>query len=176
VLLSCGLLLVGCGASSSKRATTYGGFPSYLPPQTLTAGSHRVVDASATAPALATQGDTVRVHLAQGTVQVTVVGPEVPVEGSLLSQTSTPATWTVTLSSATAALPVDPATFQAVDETGRVVGLHLVGPAPAQVVRPGTTVRFQLHDPAFPTGEGRLRWIPSGHLAPVEWDFVAETD
>ena len=45
---------------------------------------------------------------------------------------------------------------------------------PAAVL-PGQKVSFALKA-VVATGEGRLRWIPSGHLAPVEWDYTVEID
>lgn len=154
----------------------YGSYPSFLPTDTLgSAFGHQVLDATARRPVLATQGDTVRVHTPAATVLATVTGPAVPVSGQAYQAPTSPATWTVVLRHASAPLRLDPAGFQAIDESGAVHDLQPQG-NPPPVVRPGRTVRFTLFSPAFETGEGRLRWIPSGHLAPVEWDFVVETD
>ncbi len=169
-----------CGGSP-RRAAGFGGFPAFLPKGTVQSGAaHRIVDASASQPALAAQGDTVRVHLggtSESAVLVTVTGPEVPNEGLPYQAPTSPATWLLTLSGATAAVPLDPATFQAVDSAGRVYDLSVVPgrPVPRQVA-PGETVSFGLSTTSFAVGQGRLRWIPSGHLAPVEWDFTVETD
>jgi hypothetical protein len=174
-----GLLAAGC-ASPAAGHQAYGGYPSFLPADTTTAGAaHRVVDASAVSPVLATQGDTVRVHLATpsgpGTALVTVTGPDVPVTGQAHPAPATPATWHLVVHGIAGAVPVVPATFQAVDARGAVHDLRALQ-APAPTVTVGGTTAFELFCRDFPTGEGRLRWIPSGHAAPVEWDFVAETD
>lgn len=175
-LLALALALTGC--STGHPTGALGAFPSFLPRSTLTSGAlHRVVDASASDPALATQGDAVRVHLGAGAVLVRVAGPEVPNEGLPVQAHTSPATWTVTLSGAVGAVPLDPATFQAVDEHGRIYRLDLLAQPPLPTsVPPGATVRFRLFAAHFAVGQGRLRWIPTGHLAPVEWDFTVEVD
>lgn len=175
-LLLTALTLCACSTSQPKPALH--GFPAFLPKDTLTGGAlHHVVDASAARPALATQGDAVRVHLDGGAALVTVTGPEVPIQGLPYQGTTSPATWTVTLTEATGQVPLDPATFQAVDDHGRIYRLDVVAGAPVPTsVPPGATVRFKLFAPQFAVGQGWLRWIPAGHLAPVEWDFTVEVD
>lgn len=175
-LLLSALALSACSTSAPK--STLHSFPAFLPKDTLTSGAlHRVVDASAENPTLASQGDAVRVHLDGGAALVTVAGPEVPNQGLPYQGPTSPATWTVTLTEATGRVPLDPETFQAVDGRGRIYRLGVVAgqPLPARVL-PGATVRFKLFAPQFAVGQGRLRWIPTGHLAPVMWDFTVEVD
>lgn len=166
--------------SASPSDGGYGSYPGFLPADTLDgATGPRVVDASVKDPTLATQGDTVRVHVGRGTALVTVAGPAVPVSGQPVPAPASPATWQVELRGTRGRVPLDPAAFEAIDESGRVHRLQVQDAAPRRLPRtltPGHAVRFALFDPAFETGEGRMRWIPVGHLAPVEWDFVVETD
>lgn len=163
------VLLAACSSGHASSA-----YPDFLPKDTLDVPRHQVVDGSAVSPALASQGDPVRVHLAGGAVVATVTGPEVPNEGLPVKPETTPAQWTVELSQATTTLPVDARAFEAIDGSGRVYRLAATG-APSAVA-PGQDLTFTLRSPAFEVGEGRVRWIPSGHLAPVEWDFTAEID
>lgn len=171
------VLAVGCAApATGHRSQGYGGFPSFLPSDTVQAGSaHQVVDASATDPVLATQGDTVRVHLTTGTALVTATGPDVPVTGQAHRAPTSPATWHLVVTTVAGAVTVLPDQFQAVDSQGGIHALRALQ-KPQTTVPAGSATRFDLFSDAFPTGQGRLRWIPNGHLAPVEWDFVVETD
>jgi hypothetical protein len=156
---------------------TYGYIPAWLGRPTVPVG--RVVTATPTRPWLAVQGDTVRVELPNARVLATVVGPAVPEEGNVPVPDTSPCTFTVTLTSASARIPIRPRQFVAIDERGtlhtlKVRSLH-GGPPPSQVA-PGETVGLKM-SAVLPTGEGRLMWAPlQGRRPPVQWDFDVEID
>ena len=177
-------VLAGCSAApaNTSRAApsprvTFAGFPSFLPKDTVDGSAlHTVVTASSNNPALASQGDSVRVSLAGGSVLATVTGPEVPNEGLPTQAPTSPATFLLTFSQARGVVPLAASAFKAIDDEGRVYTLTAPsGSSVPATVRAGQTVSFKLFANVA-TGEGRLRWIPSGHLAPVEWDYVVEDD
>jgi hypothetical protein len=156
---------------------TYGYIPAWLGRPKVPVG--RVVTATPTHPWLAVQGDTVRVQLPKARVLATVVGPAVPEEGQVPVPKTSPCTFTVTLTSATAPIPVRPRQFAAIDEQGI---LHILkvrsldGGAPPNQVTPGTTVELRM-SAVLPTGEGRLAWAPLAGSRPiVQWDFDVEID
>jgi len=136
-----------------------------------------VVEASASRPALAIQGDAVSVRLARGRVLATAVGPAVP-PLKLPPPPTTRCTFTVTFASASGVVPLSARAFTIVDELGRVhqpvVRSLGGGPVPARV-RPGRTVTLTVRD-VLPSGSGRLRWTPAGTLPVVSWDFDVEID
>jgi hypothetical protein len=177
--LAAGAVVAGCGGPHHSAAVkgAFGTYPTFLPRSTIEAGAaHRIVDATASKPALASQGDTVRVHTGGATVLATVAGPEVPNVGLSAAYTTSPATWTLTLSHATKAIPLSASAFNAVDDSGRIYRLSVVKDSTLPPsITPGQTVTTKLFA-TVATGEGRLRWIPTGHLAPVEWDYVVEID
>jgi hypothetical protein len=157
--------------------TTYGYIPAWLGRSKIPVG--RVVTATPTHPWLAVQGDTVRVQLRNARVLATVVGPAVPEEGNVPVPANSPCTFTVTLTSATAPIPIGPKQFTAIDERGAIHTLNVRsldgGPSPRQVT-PGTTVRLKM-SAVLPTGEGRLMWAPLRESRPpVQWDFDVEID
>ena len=156
---------------------TYGYIPAWLGRPRVPVG--RVVTATPTRPWLAVQGDTVRVQLPKARVLATVVGPAVPEEGKVPVPKTSPCTFTVTLTSASAPIPVQPRQFAAIDEQGVLHTLKVRnldgGPPPSQVT-PDTTVELKMST-VLPTGEGRLAWAPLGGSRPiVQWDFDVEID
>jgi hypothetical protein len=84
--LGAALLVSGCGgqrnaggrgqAADPGTTMVLGSLPAFLPRASIQ--PDRVLTASATRPALTTEGDTVRVDQPGGSVLVTVTGPEVP--------------------------------------------------------------------------------------------------
>lgn len=173
------VLVVSCSSTHQAAAlkSTWGGYPSYLPKSTTDGTAlHTITNASVDHPALASQGDTVRVQLASGTALATVVGPGVPNQGLPYQGPTSQVTWTVTLRGISGIVPVDTAAFNTIDEFGRVYRLQLSPSAPLpRELKAGQRTTFKLAT-SMHTGEGRMRWIPSGHLAPVEWDFTVEID
>jgi hypothetical protein len=156
---------------------TYGYVPAWLGTSKVPVG--RVVTATPTHPWLAIQGDTVRVQLPNERVLATVVGPAVPEEGNVPVPATSPCVFTVTLTSASAPIPIGPKQFTAIDERGTVHALTVRsldgGPPPGQIT-PGTTVRLKM-SAVLPTGEGRLIWAPlQRSRPPVQWDFDVEID
>ncbi len=183
-------LLTGCSPASSSTAPpaapggrgadagdrTYGSLPSWLPTSTVPVG--RVVTASAAHPAVGIEGDTMRVDLPRGRVTVTAVGPAVPEEGRFPIPASTRCTFTVTMTGATAAIPVLAAQWSSIDERNALHRLRLVPTAGGTArgsVGPGETVSFDLVAD-LPPGSGALMWSPTGSRTVGTWDFDVEID
>jgi len=165
------------GASPADRSTAkYGQIPAWLPKAAVPVG--RTVEASAAHPWLAIEGDTVSVHLAQGRVMATTVGPAVTEEGAFPVPATTPCAFTVTLTAASGAVPVSPRAFTILDELGHLHHPRVTaaggGSPPARVAR-GRTVTLTV-TAVLPTGNGRLRWAPAGATPIVSWDFDVEID
>ena len=165
------------GASPADRSTAkYGQIPAWLPKAAVPVG--RTVAASAAHPWLAIEGDTVSVHLAHGRVMATTVGPAVPEEGAFPVPATTPCAFTVTLTTASGAVPVSPRAFTILDELGYLHRPRVTaaggGSPPARVAR-GRTVTLSV-TAVLPTGNGRLRWAPAGATPIVSWDFDVEID
>jgi hypothetical protein len=164
--------LTGC---STKHQPSYGSLPTYLP--TASFQPDRILTGSTARPALTTEGDSVRVQLPKGTVLVTVTGPEVPGEGLPYQTDATTCTWTITLTQATAQLPINVADFTTVDHLGTIYHPSpVVGqPAPPTAIAPKQTVSFELRA-VMVTGEGLMRWAPGAPQIVASWDFEVETD
>ena len=165
------------GASPAARSTAkYGQIPAWLPKAAVPVG--RTVEASAAHPWLAIEGDTVSVHLADGRVMATTVGPAVPQQGAFPVPATTPCAFTVTLTAASGAVPVSPRAFTILDELGHLHDPWVTdaggGSPPARVAR-GRTVTLTV-TAVLPTGNGRLRWAPAGATPIVSWDFDVEID
>ncbi len=163
-------------AGGSTPAAKYGQLPSWLPKATIPV--NRIVTASAAHPWLAVQGDTVSVHLAHGRALVTAVGPSVPEEGEFPVPKTTPCAFTVTFTAVRGSVPIDPSAFTILDENGHIhrpVVNRAGGGALARRILPGQTVELTLKD-VLPTGDGHLRWAPSGDTPIVAWDFDVEID
>jgi hypothetical protein len=106
-----------------------------------------------------------------------VSGPEVPGEGLRYQTPATTCTWTVTLSGATAAVPISAADFDSIDNSGNFYHPYLVPgpPVPPSVLQPGQRVTFELQT-GEAGGEGLMRWAPIGSQIVAKWDFVVEND
>jgi hypothetical protein len=152
----------------------FGTLPAYLPKTTQPVD--RVVTASAARPQLAVQGVAVRVDLPAGHIVALVTGPSVPPFVAPPPPEVT-ATFTVSLSHATGAVPVRLSDFTITDQLGRTFEPTLVTgeKSPPATVQAGSTVEFQL-TAAMPTGDGRIHWSPAGAQPIVSWDFVVEND
>ncbi|MGN8049186.1 hypothetical protein ACTJKO_05810 [Curtobacterium sp. 22159] len=174
--------LAGCtaaGHASGEQPTganTYGGLPSYL--ATIPSTTDELLDGTVAHPALTSEGDTVRVHLAGGTtVLATVTGPVVPGEGLPHQGETTTCTWTVELRKATGTVPVSLDDMTTTDQLGNVYRLRPVAghAAPPSSIGPGQRATFELRT-VMKVGEGILRWAPDGEHPAAVWDFEVEND
>lgn len=171
------LTLVGCTSSGTPTVqNTYGGLPSYL--ATIPSTTDEVLTGTTRHPALTSEGDTVRMRLADGaTLLATVTGPVVPGEGLPHQTETTTCTWTVTLSGASRTVPIDLADMTTIDQLGNVYRLNPVQgqPAPPTSIAPGQRETFELRT-VMKVGEGLMRWAPGGSKIVAEWDFEVEND
>jgi hypothetical protein len=181
--------VAGCGSSGSGSgsgthkpaaaggATPLGSYPSFLPKSTLHQPTDSVLTGTAQRPALANEGDAVRVKTPGFSVLATVTGPQVPGEGLPFQASADTCTWVVTLSGATGSVPISAADFTAIDDQNNVYKPALVPgrPKPPTVLKPGQKVSFELRA-VEATGEGLMRWAPDGHHIVAKWDFVVEND
>ena len=174
-VLGLAFALAGCSSAPPQAEPSYGTLPTYLPSDTLHNDS--VLDATLAKPAVTSQGDSVNVHLAAGSVTVTVTGPEVPGEGLPYDAPKSTCTWAVTVTGATADVPLTAAGFTSIDHLGAIYHPTLVAgqPTPPSVLHPGATVTFELRATMI-TGEGLMRWAPDGTHVIASWDFEVETD
>lgn len=166
----------GCSHSTpAPAAETYGGLPTFLPKASGTSDS--VLTGTAARPALTIQGDSVKVNLPNASVLATVVGPQIPGAGLPHTTSTTTCTWTVTLTAATAVVPVTAAEFTVIDHLGAVYHPTLVPgqPVPSATVTRGQTVTFELRT-IMTTGEGLMRWAPVNQQTVATWDFTVEND
>ena len=171
-------VLAGCGTAAKPAASpTLGGYPTFLPKNTLNYHSDTVLTGTAQRPALTNQGDGVQVKTPQWSALVTVSGPQVPGEGLPFQADATTCTWVVTMSAATAPVPISTADFTAIDDENNVYRPTFVPgqPKPPAVLRAGQKVSFELRA-VEATGEGLMRWAPDGHDIVAKWDFVVEND
>jgi hypothetical protein len=163
-------------ARAAASASTYGGLPSWLPKPSIPVG--RVVQASAAHPALGIEGDTMVVHVGTAAVTVTMVGPQVPEQGQVPVPATSPCSFAVTLTHASAAVPLAGRDFTVRDELGHLHDLRITAsggaPAPARV-GPGQTVTLVM-TAVLPTGSGALRWSPGSPRPVASWDFDVEID
>lgn len=177
------VLLSGCTATpvahhpptSTPDADAYGALPSFLPATTDRPNSMLVADVHH--PAVTSEGDAVEVHLASGSVRMTVTGPEVPGEGLPVQPEDTTCTWTVTVSHASKPIRIRAADFNTLDHLGTVYTVAAVPGRPAipAMLQPGRSVTFELRT-AMPTGEGVMRWSAGTGKVLANWDFVVEND
>ncbi len=172
----------GSGAGAKKPAaaagaTPLGSYPSFLPASTLHQPTDSVLTGTAQRPALANEGDAVRVKTSGFSVLATVTGPQVPGEGLPFQANADTCTWVVTLSGATGSVPISAADFTAIDDQNNVYKPAFVPgrPKPPTVLKPGQRVSFELRA-VEATGEGLMRWAPDGHDIVAKWDFVVEND
>jgi hypothetical protein len=175
------LALAGCGSTphhtAANNANHFGGYPSFLPRNTLNYHSDTVLTGTVERPALTSQGDGVEVKTSAWSVLITVTGPQVPGEGLPYQAPSTTCTWVVTMSDATGSVPISLADFSSIDDLDRVYWPKFVAgqPQPPKILRPGMKVSFELRV-AEATGEGLMRWAPDGNNIVAKWDFVVEND
>lgn len=163
-------------ATHSASAAKYGGLPSWLPKTK--APTERVLQASSAHPVLAIQGNTVAVHLADGGVSATAVGPSVPENGRFPVPATSPCTFIVTFAAAHGVIPLSSTAFTLIDERGHVRHPRVTtmdgGALPRQVM-PGGPLSLKVYD-VIPTGDGTLRWTPQNTRPVVLWDFDVEID
>ncbi len=175
VLVLAGLLSACASSHGSASKDSYGSLPAFLPSTTLHPDT--VLTGSAGHTALTSEGDAVKVESPSGSVLVTVSGPDVPGEGLPYQAPATTCTWHVTLTDASATMPIAIADFDAIDHLGAIYAMTTVPeqpPIPAAVA-PGQTVSFELRA-VMPTGEGLMRWAPGRQQILASWDFVVEND
>jgi len=181
VPLALGASLGGCGTAAKPAASpaspAASGYPAYLPKDTLNYHSDTVLTGTAQRPALTSQGDGVEVKTSRWSVLITVSGPQVPGQGLPYQAASTTCTWVVTMSGATAPVPISVPDFTTIDGGGYVYRPALVPgqPRPPAVLRPGQKVSFELRV-VEAVGEGLMRWAPDGRNIVAKWDFVVEND
>jgi hypothetical protein len=172
-VLALATLLAGCGSSSSA-ARSYGALPSFLPTDAIAPDS--ILTGSAASPALTVEGDSVKVEVDDASAIALVTGPVVPGEGLPFQAAATTCTWTVTLSGATAKIPIAVSDFSALDHLGVVYQVTAVpgSAGPPADLGPGQTATFELRT-VMPSGEGLMRWAPAGEQV-AAWDFEVEND
>lgn len=169
------VLAAGCGNPPvAAPEPSYGSLPTFLPTASLRSDS--VLTGSADRPALTVEGDAVQVRTAQGTVLVTVVGPQVPGSGLPYQGPTTTCTWTVTLAAAGARIPLAVSDFSSIDHFGHVYhpGVAPGTQPPPTFLDPGRSITFELRA-VMTTGEGVMRWAPGNEVL-ASWDFVVEND
>ncbi len=166
---------VGTPSAKASKAK-YGGIPSWLPKAKVRVD--QVVIATPAHPRLAIEGDTIVAHLPRGRAMITAVGPAVPEEGGFPVPQTTPCRFAVTFASVHGAIPISSDAFSFLSEHGQThrarVRLRGGGPAPKRIA-PGHPVTLTV-SAVLPTGNGQLRWTPSGERPFVSWDFDAEID
>jgi hypothetical protein len=164
-----GLALAGCADGSA--------YPSFLPKNTLHPNVDAVLVGTEARPALQVEGLPVVAKTKAFDVQVTVSGPVVPGEGLPDQPAATTCTWTVTMTDATADVPISIADFHSVDHLGSVFLMGLVPGEhpPPPVLRPGRTVTFELRAYEL-VGEGMMQWAPDHRHVVAYWDYTVEND
>jgi hypothetical protein len=137
----------------------------------------QVLTGTFTRPALTVEGLPVKAVGPGWTADITVSGPTVPGEGLPYQAPSTTCTWTVTISHATASIPLSLTDFNSIDHLGHIYAMAAVpsGPTVPTRVGPGQTVTFQIRAYEL-VGEGVMRWAPDRQHIVGEWDFEVEND
>ena len=162
--------------TSPARASSYGGIPAWLPKARVAVG--RTVEASAAHPWLAVEGDAVLVNLPGGRLTATTVGPAVPRQGAFPVPATSPCAFTITFRRASAPVALNARAFTILDELGHMHHPRVTaagGGSPPAWVLPGRTVTLTAAA-VLPTGNGQLRWTPTGSTPLVSWDFAVEID
>jgi hypothetical protein len=160
----------------AKPAAKYGGLPSWLPKTT--ARTDHLVTATAAHPKLAVEGDTVRVALAHGQADTTIVGPQVPEEGKFPVPATSRCSFTVTLTRVSGDVPLRAGDFTILAENSHLYHPLVSGPhgePVPSVVKPGQTVMLTI-EAVLPTGGGQVRWKPQSGPPISSWDFDVEID
>lgn len=178
------LAVAGCGTAASHPSAAksaspahFGGYPSYLPRDTLNYHSDEVLTGTVQRPAVTVEGDGVRAKTHGWSVLITVTGPQVPGEGLPYQAPATTCTWVVTMSDATGSVPISTADFSTIDDEGNVYLPRFVPgqPVPPKVLEPGMKLSFELRV-VEPVGQGLMRWAPDGTNIVAKWDFTVEND
>jgi hypothetical protein len=174
------LLLSACGSHSHNpyaNGNFSPTFPSFLPAKTLNANDDRVLTGTATKPALTVEGEGVEVKTPAWSVLIVVSGPVVPGEGLPYQPADTTCTWTITMSDATAPVPVSLADFNSVDHLGHIYHLTFVQGqlVPPSTLTPGRKVSFEVRSYEA-VGEGLMRWAPIDQKIVAMWDYEVEND
>jgi hypothetical protein len=166
---------VRAASDASKRTSTYGSLPSFLPKQSY--DTDRVLAGSVARPALTTEGDAVKVGSGSAAVTITVTGPEVPGEGLPYQATATTCTWTVSITAGSSPVSIHPGDFSSTDHLGAVYAPAFVTdqPVPPPTLAPHASVTFELRA-VMVVGEGLMRWSPDGVHPVAAWDFEVEND
>jgi hypothetical protein len=175
-LVAAVVVLVLSSGGGAKPAAKYGGLPSWLPKTT--APTDHLVTATASRPKLAVEGDTVRVDLAHGQADTTVVGPQVPEEGKFPVPATSPCTFTVTLTRVSGDVPLRTSDFTILAENSHLYHPRVSGPRGGpvpRVVKAGQTVMLTVKA-VLPTGGGQVRWTPQPGAPLSSWDFDVEID
>jgi len=174
LVLLVGAMVAALVLSACGTATTY---PSFLPKKTLNPDVDQVMIGSMAKPALQIEGLPVAVQTAAFHVHVTVSGPVVPGEGLPYQPDGPTCTWTVTMSDASADVPVSVAAFHSVDHLGAVFLMGLVPDErpPPKFLRPGQSLTFQLRAYEL-VGEGMMQWAPDHRHVVAYWDYTVEND
>lgn len=180
-MVTCLAVALGaCGGPTNpygaKKFTPH--FPSFLPKASFANSStDRVLVSTWTRPALSVDGVAVEAETPRWSVRIDVSGPVVPGEGLPYQGRATTCTWTVTLSAATATVPISLADFDSIDRLGHVYGMdHVVGqpPVPTSISR-GQVVTFEMRAYEL-VGEGVMRWAPVDRKVVAQWDYEVEND
>lgn len=173
------VLVAGCAAASTSPPSStaaptvgsgIGAWPAFLPAPT-TAG---VAHGSTTSPAMSYPGSPVIVSTGSAEVTVEVDGPAYPAD-TAVGAMQVPCTFVVTFSAATASVNIGAARFDVLDHTGGVHPLKVASGVLPHALDPGRTATVRLVA-TLPSGEGLIRFYPSGTQTAAGWDYVAETD
>lgn len=170
VLLVAGLVaclvtaLAGGGSNASGAPKADGGlvgYPSYLPKSTLHVPTDSLLLGTMRRPALASEGDVVKVITPHWSALATVSGPEVPGEGLPYQTPATTCTWTVRIWKATGPVPISVSDFDSIDNLGNVYRPYLVTgePSPPKVLGAGRSVTFELRAGTCASESRRVRPI-----------------
>lgn len=161
----------------SQSTGRYGGLPAYLSNKQA-APANQVLSATAAHPAIAIQGNSVRLHLLRGSVLATAVGPDVPTRIQGTADQHTPASWDLTFANVAGTVPISSSLFTITDEQGMLLRprVSVVGGGPVPKNAPaGRPLTLRLTT-VVSIGDGKLRYAPEGGPWLAEWDFDVETD
>jgi hypothetical protein len=167
------VVLSGCSAGGSPTPSEagIGDWPTFLP--TPTAGG--TARGSLTDPAMSYAGSPVIITLDGAEVTVDVEGPSYPAD-TKLGADRVACTFTVTLRAGTTNVDLAGARFDVLDHAGSVHELTFAkGTSIPHTLRSGQSVEGRLTT-TLPSGEGFVRFYPTGAKAAAGWDYVAETD
>jgi hypothetical protein len=168
------VVLCGCSAGTTPPTSTdsgIGDWPTFLPSPSAAGIARGSVDS----PAMSYSGSPVIVTTGDGEVRMDVEGPSYPAD-TKVGADQVVCTFTITFSGASAAVSLETARFDVVDHSGvRHALTKLAGSSIPATVSPGQSVVVKLQA-TLPSGEGFLRFFPTGTAAAAGWDYVAETD